>query len=101
NSPGCSVRYGWPLGIDGCSKLPLTRRFTAGDELGCTCSVADTELPGPVAVSTTGVTAATAKVVIGKVIPLVPSGTVTFAGTTAAAGSLLLRDTITPPGPAN
>src|SRR5207245_2389087 len=68
------------------------------DRLGTTWRVAVTGLPGSPADRITGVASATAKVVTGKVIPVVLPGTVTVAGTTAAAGLLLTRGTTTPPG---
>jgi hypothetical protein len=45
----------------------------------------------------TGVEAVTAKVVTGKAAVVAPAGTVTLAGTVAAAVLLLLRETTAPP----
>src|SRR5437867_3792220 len=82
-----------PLATTGCSKLPFTNRLSGGDEFGCTCSVAVTGPPALPALRTTGVGTATGKVVTGNVVPVVPAGTVTVAGTTAPAGLLLKRGT--------
>src|SRR5207245_1273274 len=89
----------------GCSKLPLTSRFAAagaggrGAESGSTWSVAVAEPNAPLALMRTEAGAATGKVTIGNVMVLAPGSTVTAAGTTAAAGLLLVRLTVTPPAP--
>src|SRR5690349_14378081 len=104
SSPGPSVRYACPAGTGGCSKLPLASRFgpaaAGGPGSGSTCSTAVAVPKLQPAVITTGVGAVTGRVVTTKVALLAPAGTVTVAGTPAAAGLLLARVTSSPPGPA-
>src|SRR5439155_704340 len=73
----------------------------AGDAgRGSTCRVAVCGPNAQAAVISTGVGAATGSVVMTKVALLAPPGTVTLAGTTAAAGLLLVRESTSPPAPA-
>src|SRR5690349_18296690 len=66
-------------------------------ESGSTCSVAVAGPGAPPAVITAATGWFTAKVMIGNVATAAPGSTVTAAGTTAAAGSLLVRVRVTPP----
>src|SRR5260370_56889 len=86
----------------GSSKLPLTSRLAAlgGGGPDSTGGVEETVPNWQPGLIVTGGVAATGKVVIGNATVSAPAGTITTTGTTAAAGLLLVRFTISPSPPA-
>ena len=79
------------------ARTPEAGVAAAAAALARTVTAADRLLPRYVAVMVTGVAAATVDVVTVKVLKVCPAGTVTLAGTWAAAGLLLESVTTAPP----